>query len=50
MVVKELGGGVIMAGAKIENWGHAAEKLEGLNHVGPGVLFILRAVGRHGLL
>jgi hypothetical protein len=39
-----------MAGAKIENWGHAAEKLEGLNHVGPGVLFILRAVGRHGLL
>lgn len=40
----------IVAGAKTEKRGHAAEKLEGLNRAEPGVLAILGAVGRHGLL
>lgn len=41
-----------MAEAKIEKGGggHAVEKLEGLDHAGLGVLTILGAVGRHGLL
>lgn len=50
MVVKELGGCNYGWSKDRKGGGYVVEKLEGFNYVGFGVFFILRVVGRYGLL